>query len=227
MAFPYLYNNRPRKVRLSEYHSPMVMYIKTEDPDLPAFYYDPLLHPIAYYKTDKRGSKPAEEVRTAALPSCTVLMSSISCQFSAFWCCCSACAVFAVPAGAMRCRLPQLSAAGACVAKQNMTMRSDGSGETSVWRTGAGRGGRGVGAAGRSAALPGGDGALQRDHRCGAHSAPLCCCVLPSVAVCNRIFGMAECMAPTNSATHGLSEWSIDLGHTGNSLAQAFFSRHC
>lgn len=64
MAFPYLYNNRPRKVRLSEYHHPMVMYIKTEDPDLPAFYYDPLLHPIAYYKTDKRGSKPAEEVRT-------------------------------------------------------------------------------------------------------------------------------------------------------------------
>lgn len=61
VAFPYLYNNRPRKVRLSVYHHPMVMYIKTEDPDLPAFYYDPLLHPIAYYKTDKRGSKVAEE----------------------------------------------------------------------------------------------------------------------------------------------------------------------
>lgn len=61
VAFPYLYNNRPRKVRLSVYHYPMVMYIKTEDPDLPAFYYDPLLHPIAYYKTDKRGAKPADE----------------------------------------------------------------------------------------------------------------------------------------------------------------------
>lgn len=61
MAFPYLYNNRPRKVRLSVYHYPMVMYIKTEDPDLPAFYYDPLLHPIAYYKTDRRGAKPADE----------------------------------------------------------------------------------------------------------------------------------------------------------------------
>jgi hypothetical protein len=47
----------------------MVMYIKTEDPDLPAFYYDPLLHPIAYYKTDKRGSKPAEEVRAVPLIS--------------------------------------------------------------------------------------------------------------------------------------------------------------
>ncbi len=52
VAFPYLYNNRPRKVRLSPYHSPMVMYIKMEDPDLPAFYYDPLIHPIAFYKAD-------------------------------------------------------------------------------------------------------------------------------------------------------------------------------
>ncbi|KAK9810376.1 hypothetical protein WJX72_009717 [[Myrmecia] bisecta] len=51
VAFPYLYNNRPRKVRLSPYHFPMVMYIKTEDPDLPAFYYDPLIHPIAFYKS--------------------------------------------------------------------------------------------------------------------------------------------------------------------------------
>jgi pre-mRNA-processing factor 8 len=30
----------------------MVMYIKMEDPDLPAFYYDPLIHPIAFYKSD-------------------------------------------------------------------------------------------------------------------------------------------------------------------------------
>ena len=50
VAFPYLYNNRPRKVRVSTYHHPMVMYIKMEDPDLPAFYYDPLIHPIAFYK---------------------------------------------------------------------------------------------------------------------------------------------------------------------------------
>ena len=58
VAFPYLYNNRPRKVRLSVYHHPMVMYIKTEDPDLPAFYYDPLIHPIAFYKSE-RADAPA------------------------------------------------------------------------------------------------------------------------------------------------------------------------
>ncbi|PIA30998.1 hypothetical protein AQUCO_05300078v1 [Aquilegia coerulea] len=56
-AFPHLYNNRPRKVKLSVYHTPMVMYIKTEDPDLPAFYYDPLIHPIVsshrYRKAEK------------------------------------------------------------------------------------------------------------------------------------------------------------------------------
>ncbi|CAG9461905.1 unnamed protein product [Pedinophyceae sp. YPF-701] len=51
VAFPHLYNNRPRKVRLAEYHSPAVMYIKTEDPDLPAYHYDPLIHPIPFYKT--------------------------------------------------------------------------------------------------------------------------------------------------------------------------------
>ena len=59
MAFPYLYNNRPRKVQLSVYHYPMVMYIKAEDPDLPAFYFDPLIHPMPSYKT---------ELRTAGLP---------------------------------------------------------------------------------------------------------------------------------------------------------------
>ncbi|DBB06629.1 TPA: Pre-mRNA-processing-splicing factor 8A [Trebouxia sp. C0004] len=58
VAFPYLYNNRPRKVQLSTYHYPMVTYIKMEDPDLPAFYFDPLIHPIPL--TSHRGlSKPA------------------------------------------------------------------------------------------------------------------------------------------------------------------------
>ena len=51
VAFPFLYNNRPRKVRLGWYHEPMSMYIKQEDPDLPAYHYDPLIHPIAAYRT--------------------------------------------------------------------------------------------------------------------------------------------------------------------------------
>jgi hypothetical protein len=59
VAFPYLYNNRPRKVAVPPYHTPMVMYIKTEDPDLPAFYYDPLIHPIAHYRSEGKGSAAA------------------------------------------------------------------------------------------------------------------------------------------------------------------------
>lgn len=57
IAFPHLYNNRPRKVRLSVYHTPMVMYIKSEDPDLPAYYFDPLIHPIAFYKCSSASDK--------------------------------------------------------------------------------------------------------------------------------------------------------------------------
>ena len=61
VAFPYLYNNRPRRVDLATYHSPMVMYIKTEDPDLPAYYFDPLIHPIAFYKSSSSEKKKDEE----------------------------------------------------------------------------------------------------------------------------------------------------------------------
>ncbi|KAI3836686.1 hypothetical protein MKW92_024921 [Papaver armeniacum] len=61
IAFPHLYNNRPRKVKLGVYHTPMVMYIKTEDPDLPAFYYDPLIHPILSVNKEKKLNDDEEE----------------------------------------------------------------------------------------------------------------------------------------------------------------------
>ncbi|KAK9738667.1 JAB1/Mov34/MPN/PAD-1 ubiquitin protease [Popillia japonica] len=48
IAFPYLYNNMPHFVHLSWYHTPNVVFIKTEDPDLPAFYFDPLINPISH-----------------------------------------------------------------------------------------------------------------------------------------------------------------------------------
>ncbi|CAK9297987.1 unnamed protein product [Gordionus sp. m RMFG-2023] len=51
IAFPYLYNNMPLYVHLSKYHMPNVVYIKTEDPDLPAFYFDPLINPISHRHT--------------------------------------------------------------------------------------------------------------------------------------------------------------------------------
>lgn len=47
VAFPHLYNSLPRSVHLAPYHTPKNVYIRTEDPDLPAFYFDPLINPIS------------------------------------------------------------------------------------------------------------------------------------------------------------------------------------
>ena len=54
IAFPYLYNNLEgltNYVHLCWYHTPNVMFIKTEDPDLPAYYFDPLINPITQSRT--------------------------------------------------------------------------------------------------------------------------------------------------------------------------------
>ena len=47
IAFPYVYNSRPRSVQVSWYHTPANVYIRTDDPDLPAFYFDPVINPIS------------------------------------------------------------------------------------------------------------------------------------------------------------------------------------
>ncbi|OMJ15120.1 Pre-mRNA-processing-splicing factor 8 [Smittium culicis] len=47
IAFPFLYNSMPRGVQVTNYHYPMTVYIKPEDPDLPAFYFDPVINPIS------------------------------------------------------------------------------------------------------------------------------------------------------------------------------------
>lgn len=47
VAFPFLYNSLPRSVHISPYHEVKNLYIRVEDPDLPCFYFDPLIHPIS------------------------------------------------------------------------------------------------------------------------------------------------------------------------------------
>lgn len=47
VAFPYLYNSLPRSVKLSWYSHPQSVYVKTDDPILPAFYFDPIINPIS------------------------------------------------------------------------------------------------------------------------------------------------------------------------------------
>lgn len=53
VAFPYLFNNRPRKVAMAPYHAPACVYIKSQDPDLPPFYFDPIINPISAYHTGR------------------------------------------------------------------------------------------------------------------------------------------------------------------------------
>ena len=77
IAFPYLYNNLPQFVHLSWYHTPNVVYIKAEDPDLPAFYFDPLINPISHRHAQKATDQDVfyededfelpDEVRLAAI----------------------------------------------------------------------------------------------------------------------------------------------------------------
>ena len=43
------------------YHYPNVVFIKTEDPDLPAFYYDPLINPISQRLTQKTAEALPED----------------------------------------------------------------------------------------------------------------------------------------------------------------------
>ncbi|KAH8059516.1 U5 snRNA binding protein [Aureococcus anophagefferens] len=42
VQYPYLYTSRPRAVKLAPYHHPPLYYVKPDDPDLPAFYFDPV-----------------------------------------------------------------------------------------------------------------------------------------------------------------------------------------
>ncbi|KAL4980325.1 NUC071 domain-containing protein [Aspergillus desertorum] len=47
VAFPFLYNTLPRSVKVSWYSYPQVVYVRTDDPNLPAFYFDPVINPIS------------------------------------------------------------------------------------------------------------------------------------------------------------------------------------
>lgn len=47
VAFPFLYNSLPRSVKVSWYSYPQAVYVRAEDPSLPAFYFDPVINPIS------------------------------------------------------------------------------------------------------------------------------------------------------------------------------------
>ena len=61
IAFPYMYNSRPRSVHVSWYHYPASCFIKVEDPDLPAFYFDPIITPISAFRMGRGADAPTDE----------------------------------------------------------------------------------------------------------------------------------------------------------------------
>ncbi|KAH8721566.1 NUC071 domain-containing protein [Phaeosphaeriaceae sp. PMI808] len=47
VSYPFLYNSLPRSVKIAWYSHPQVVYVRAEDPSLPAFYFDPVINPIS------------------------------------------------------------------------------------------------------------------------------------------------------------------------------------
>ncbi|KAF3003200.1 pre-mRNA-splicing factor 8 [Curvularia kusanoi] len=47
VSYPFLYNSLPRSVKLAWYSHPQVVYVPSDDPSLPAFYFDPIINPIS------------------------------------------------------------------------------------------------------------------------------------------------------------------------------------
>ena len=52
IAFPHLYNSRPRQVKLGIYHLPQIAFIKNDDPDMPTFQFDEVINPLSAYQKD-------------------------------------------------------------------------------------------------------------------------------------------------------------------------------
>ena len=62
IAFPHLYNSRPRSVEIPWYHDPILCLIKNdEDPEIPAFYFDKSLSPILSKDFKKKKTNYEEE----------------------------------------------------------------------------------------------------------------------------------------------------------------------
>ena len=58
---------------MAPYHSQSVCYIKADDPDLPAFYYDPIINPLPAYRavghrSQDQNAEDDEEIESFKLP---------------------------------------------------------------------------------------------------------------------------------------------------------------
>jgi len=61
VAFPFLYNSRPRSVPVPFHHHVASCFIKQDDPELPAFYFDPVINPISAFRSKGRNGKRSRD----------------------------------------------------------------------------------------------------------------------------------------------------------------------
>jgi hypothetical protein len=78
IAFPFLYNNRPRKVHLSAYHFPACAYIKADDPESPAFYFDRIINPISAYRAGKNKKDSYDNFLTETIISDDIIQAELN-----------------------------------------------------------------------------------------------------------------------------------------------------
>ncbi|KAK9243644.1 NUC071 domain-containing protein [Lipomyces tetrasporus] len=61
IAFPHLYNSLPRSVEIDWYCEPQTVYVRSDDPDLPPYYFDSSLAPISLRTVQVELEHPHEE----------------------------------------------------------------------------------------------------------------------------------------------------------------------
>lgn len=63
IAFPHLYNSRPRSVELSWYNDPLSCLIQNDDDDdIPAYYFDPSLNPITFFDVSPNSTRSNKSI---------------------------------------------------------------------------------------------------------------------------------------------------------------------
>lgn len=80
VAFPHLYNSRPRAIKLVNYHNVSSALVKADDPDLPAYYFDPALNPISAFRTSAASSSAAAALKAKAAGIDTIRVTNLDCD---------------------------------------------------------------------------------------------------------------------------------------------------
>jgi len=76
VAYPFLYNNRPRKVAVARHSSPLLSYVPSPADDQPVFRFDSSLNVISHYKAEKIDPGRTEKVSDEDLADLNALIQT-------------------------------------------------------------------------------------------------------------------------------------------------------